>query len=166
MWLRRSRICLQRKRPGFDLWVRNLPWRREWQPTPLFLPGESHEQRSLAGCIQSMRLQESQTWKQLNNNIRGLVKMFIIFSLHTVLTRKNKIQSIRDDTSNACKKYLVSKISFFEKIIYFWLCWVSVALPGLSLVAANSGSFCCRARASHCGGFSCCGAQALGAWAQ
>ena len=26
-----------------------IPWRREWQPTPLFLPGESHEQRSLAG---------------------------------------------------------------------------------------------------------------------
>ena len=27
-----------------------LPWRRTWQPTPLFLPGRSHGQRSLAGC--------------------------------------------------------------------------------------------------------------------
>jgi len=27
-----------------------IPWRRGWQPTPLFLPGESHGQRSLAGC--------------------------------------------------------------------------------------------------------------------
>ena len=26
-----------------------LPWRRAWQPTPIFLPGESHEQRSLVG---------------------------------------------------------------------------------------------------------------------
>ena len=26
------------------------PWRRKWQPTPVFLPGESHGQRSLAGC--------------------------------------------------------------------------------------------------------------------
>ena len=26
-----------------------IPWRREWQPTPVFLPGESHEQRSLGG---------------------------------------------------------------------------------------------------------------------
>ena len=26
------------------------PWRRAWQPTPVFLPGESHGQRSLAGC--------------------------------------------------------------------------------------------------------------------
>ena len=30
--------------------VPKIPWRKEWQPTPVFLPGESHEQRSLAGC--------------------------------------------------------------------------------------------------------------------
>jgi len=28
-------------RPGFDPWVRKIPWRRAWQPTPVFLPGES-----------------------------------------------------------------------------------------------------------------------------
>ena len=28
-----------------DPWVRNIPWRREWQPTPVFLPGESHGQK-------------------------------------------------------------------------------------------------------------------------
>ena len=33
---------------GFKAWVRKIPWRREWQPTPVFLPGESHEQRSQA----------------------------------------------------------------------------------------------------------------------
>ena len=33
----------------FDPWVRKIPWRMEWQPTPVFLPGESHGQRSLAG---------------------------------------------------------------------------------------------------------------------
>ena len=35
------------KRPGFDPWVGKIPWRRAWLPTPLFLPGESHGQRSL-----------------------------------------------------------------------------------------------------------------------
>ena len=30
--------------------VRKIPWRRAWQPTPVFLPGESHGQRSLVGC--------------------------------------------------------------------------------------------------------------------
>ena len=37
------------KRRGFDPWVRKIPWRRAGQPTPVFLPGESHGQRSLAG---------------------------------------------------------------------------------------------------------------------
>ena len=27
-----------------------IPWRRKWEPTPVFLPGESHGERSLAGC--------------------------------------------------------------------------------------------------------------------
>ena len=31
-WLRRQRICLQCRRPGFDLWVEKIPWRREWHP--------------------------------------------------------------------------------------------------------------------------------------
>ena len=35
--------------PGFDPWVRKIPWRRKWQPTSVFLPGESHGQRSLVG---------------------------------------------------------------------------------------------------------------------
>ena len=32
-----------------DPWVGKIPWRRKWQPTPVFLPGKSHGQRSLAG---------------------------------------------------------------------------------------------------------------------
>ena len=39
----------ENRRPGFDSWVEKIPWRRKWQPTPVFLPGESHGQRSLAG---------------------------------------------------------------------------------------------------------------------
>ena len=34
---------------GFDTWVGKIPWRREWQATPVFLPGPSHGQRSLEG---------------------------------------------------------------------------------------------------------------------
>ena len=41
--------CKRCKRCGFDLWVRNIPWRRKWQPTPVFLPGECHGQRCLPG---------------------------------------------------------------------------------------------------------------------
>ena len=44
--------------PGFDPWVRKISWRRTWKPTPLFLPGKSHGERSLAsysswGCKES-----------------------------------------------------------------------------------------------------------------
>ena len=34
--------CRRPKRPVFHLWVRKIPWRRAWQPTPAFLPVESH----------------------------------------------------------------------------------------------------------------------------
>ena len=46
-WLRRWRICLQCRRSGFDPWVGKMPWRRECLPTPVFLPGEFHGQKSL-----------------------------------------------------------------------------------------------------------------------
>ena len=37
------------RRCGFDPWVGKIPWRRKWQSTPVFLPRESHGQKSLAG---------------------------------------------------------------------------------------------------------------------
>ena len=43
------KVCLQFRTPGFDPWVGKIPWRREWQPSPVSLPGEPHGQRSLAG---------------------------------------------------------------------------------------------------------------------
>ena len=48
-WLRgKESLCLCR-RHGFDPWVGRIPWRRKWQPIPVFLPGESHGQMSLMG---------------------------------------------------------------------------------------------------------------------
>ena len=41
--------CRRHKGWGYNPWVRKIPWRRVWQPSPVFLPGESHGQRSLAG---------------------------------------------------------------------------------------------------------------------
>ena len=43
------RTCLQCRKHGSNPWVGKIPWRRAWQPTPVFLPGGSHRQRSLAG---------------------------------------------------------------------------------------------------------------------
>ena len=44
-----ERIHLQCKRTRFNLWVGKVPWRRKWLPTPIFLPGEFHGQKSLVG---------------------------------------------------------------------------------------------------------------------
>ena len=41
--------CKRCKGLGFDPWVGNIPWSRKWQPTPVFLPGKFHGQRSLVG---------------------------------------------------------------------------------------------------------------------
>ena len=41
--------CRGHKRLGFNPWVERTPWRRAWQPSPIFLPGESHWQRSPVG---------------------------------------------------------------------------------------------------------------------
>ena len=51
-WLNSKEPAFQRrrhKRLGFNSWVRKMPWRRKWQPTPVFLPGKCHGQRSLVG---------------------------------------------------------------------------------------------------------------------
>ena len=43
--------CRDLKRCWFNPWVRKIPWRRAWQSTPVFLLGESHGQKTLAGYI-------------------------------------------------------------------------------------------------------------------
>ena len=59
--------CRKRRRHGFDPWVVKIPWRREWQPTPAFLPGESHGQQSLAGYSPGGR-KESDTTEWLSTH--------------------------------------------------------------------------------------------------
>ena len=49
---------VQCRKLGFDPWVGKLPWRRKWQPFPVFLPGKSHGQRSLVE-LQFMGLQRA-----------------------------------------------------------------------------------------------------------
>ena len=48
-WLGGKEFACQWRKQGFDPCVRKIPWRRKWQPTPVFLPGKSHGQKSLVG---------------------------------------------------------------------------------------------------------------------
>ena len=59
-WLSGKKWACQYRRPGFDPWVRKIPWRRTWQLIAVFLPGESHGEWSLAGTVHGVA--ETQTW--------------------------------------------------------------------------------------------------------
>ena len=50
-------------------WVRKTPWRRKWQPTPVFLPGKSHGQRSLVGY----RPWGRKEWTRLSGSVTAAV---------------------------------------------------------------------------------------------
>ena len=77
-------------RPWFDLWVWKIPWRREWQPTQVFLPGESHEQSMgsqraghdwMTNTSFSFGLQEREAnWSCQDSNAQKLVQ-----STHTFM---------------------------------------------------------------------------------
>ena len=56
-----SRICLKCRRPRFELCVRKIPWRRGWQPPPVFLHGKFHRQRSLV-CYSSWGHRVGHDW--------------------------------------------------------------------------------------------------------
>jgi len=58
--------CRRFRRQGFDPWVGKSPWRRKWQPTPVFLLGEFHGQRSLVG-YSPWGHKQLDTTEQLNN---------------------------------------------------------------------------------------------------
>ena len=72
---------------GFDPWVGKIPWRRAWQPTSVFLPGESHGQRSLAGYSPWGRT-ESYTTE------RPALSLFILPLLPSRLPHKIKQTSV------------------------------------------------------------------------
>ena len=64
--------CKRHRRRRFDPWVGKIPWRRVWQPTPVFLPEESHGKRSLAGSSSQGR-KESDTVERLSLYFTSMV---------------------------------------------------------------------------------------------
>ena len=67
-WLSGKGSACQCRRCRFNPWVRKIPWRRKWQPTPVFLPGKSHGQRSPTGYSPWGCKELDTTW-QLNQKL-------------------------------------------------------------------------------------------------
>ena len=77
--------------PGFDLWVQGkIPWRKKWQPIPVFLPGESHGRRSLVGYSPQGR-KESDTTERLHFH-----NLIIKVNEYTALTYRHIRKSLMD----------------------------------------------------------------------
>ena len=128
---------------------------RKWQPTPVFLLGKSHGQRRLVGYSpwghKELDMTEGLTLLLASNKYQKILQYLLKLSL----TASN----IKFQKSNISTFYYSASplIIFFKYLFnYFWLHWAFVAAPGLSLVAELLPS--CSAQASHCSGFSCCGA--------
>ena len=97
------------------------PWRRKWQPTPVFLPGEFHGQRSLVGyspwgCRVRHNLGTKHTHTHNDAKIRNYVtwgfrRRMLCHIIHTILTLST----------------LILKNNFLYLFFYLWLCWLCVA---------------------------------------
>ena len=60
-------------RCGFDPWVRKVAWRREWQPTPVLLPGKVHGQRNLVGYSSGGHKDSDMTEHTCSNKVRSAI---------------------------------------------------------------------------------------------
>ena len=99
-WLRQSSICLQCRRPVFHPWVGKIPWRRKWQPTLVFLPGESHGQRNLVGYITWSR-KELDTTEQLHFHFRMCVCVCVCVCVCKTILQVNVAGNIQSQDSKA-----------------------------------------------------------------
>ena len=72
-WLSDKESACQCRKHRFSPWVRKIPWRRKWQPTPVFSPGQAHGQRSLAvyGAWGRKRVGHDLATKEQLNNCLG-----------------------------------------------------------------------------------------------
>ena len=108
----------QCRRQGFDPWIRKIPWRRKWQPTSVFLPGEVVGQRSLVDYrpwghkesdmtewLSSMQDLQSSHEKPFTN-MPGFWLMLLI---------KNS----KESTHQTCLKWGYDCIYLYNSIIYF-----------------------------------------------
>ena len=99
-WLSGKELACQCRRCRFAPWGRKIPWRGKSQPTPVFLPGKSHRQKSLASCSPQGRKrvrqylptkqQEQESWRNMFKcpKVRGSFAYrpsFFLLTLHLIL---------------------------------------------------------------------------------
>ena len=113
-WGSSKESTCQCKRCQFDPWFRKISWRGKWHATPVFLPGKFCSQRSLMGYS---------PWGRKESDTAEWLSMHILYVCVCVCV---------------CI-YIYIYLYPLKIFIYFWLCWVCVAMRGLSLVIESWG---------------------------
>ena len=113
-------------------WLGQIPWRRKWQPTPVFLPGKSHEERSLVGYS---------PWghKELDMTEHAHTHLHLTKSPCTSLSLLSKTETERKTPINVQKDILNVYFYIFEdrwgkgKLLYLCLVYLRVPLRDLHM---------------------------------
>ena len=101
----------RRKRARLSPWVRKIPWRRAWQPAAIFLPGESHGQRSLAG---SSPRGGRETWLE---RLSTYMHTYCRYGWHAVL-RLTKWYTFSHPSEGL---YTMTEVATFNTYVSFWI---------------------------------------------
>ena len=143
-----------RRRHGFNPWVGNIPWRRKWQPTPVFLPEKFHGQRSLAG-YSPWGHKESDTTEWLNNNkqnhfMQGSFVIILTFQKEHFGSHIVKGALQRDKTGEWAVREKESRMTLrfwaWQEPLGWWYCRLRLGIHewsrnGEEDVEINSGHF-------------------------
>ena len=106
MWLSAKESACQCKRCRFDPWVRKIPWRRKWKPTPVFLPGNSHGQRILAGYSPRDHKEPDRIWQLSTHKLDYTIsKSFSGSELHCVCFKVEAMRNQEAPSRSAGSSY-------------------------------------------------------------
>ena len=113
----------------FNPWVGKIPWRREWQPSPVFLPEESHGQRSLVSYIVHRGHKELDTTEQLTHTRKLIIrKPYLTWAIFHFKHRGVK----------ACVEYRwLLILSILKKLSYLFYCITDTLPLALGVVSNN-----------------------------
>ena len=111
--------CRSHRRQGFNPWIGKIPWRRKWQPTPVFLPGKFYRQRSLAGYSPwRLRVRHDQSnWTHMTS--KQTIWDGVKKKPSKVWQIRRERRGFRGSTSNFFKTY--DWLSTMVKALFFYI---------------------------------------------
>ena len=134
------------KRHGFDSWIGNIPWGRKWQPTPVFLPGELHGQRSLVDYSPWGHKKSDTTEHKI-----GLYKNYYIRHYNsslcflTTLTREDKRNNQNKKNSGIQNKGMkLNQTNLFNQLVLLFFCPTKYHVYKVVMLINLSRSTSCR----------------------